>query len=214
MFVLRAALVLVLAVLASACSAGGELPTPPDTSRLPAAVGAHLRERYAAAEGAPRDAAAVGPLCLAYHADMFFDHADRCYAHVAALEPEAWRWMYYRALIRAERDGGPDLAPQLRQVVERAPEFGPAWLRLGDAEFKAGRYDAAADAWRRAGNLADPEPPPARPIHVVETPLRVYARLGLARIADTRQCRRGARDPRVAHRDRADVRGRLSPARR
>jgi tetratricopeptide (TPR) repeat protein len=149
-------------------------------------VGAHLRERYAAAQNAPESAAAVGPLCLAYHADMFFDHADRCYAHVAALEPEAWRWTYYRALIRAERGGGPDLIPQLQQVVARAPEFGPAWLRLGDAEFKAGRYDAAADAWRRASDFADPEPPSDRPLHVVETPLRVYARLGLARIALTR----------------------------
>ena len=117
---------------------------------------------------------------------MFFDHADRCYAYVAALEPQEWRWTYYRALIRAERGGGPDLVPQVRQVVERAPQFGPAWLRLGDAEFKAGRYDAAAEAWRQASELADPEPPLDRPLHVVETPLRVYARLGLARIALTR----------------------------
>ena len=183
----RPAFVLLIGLLAAACGGSSrDIPPLPDTSRLPAAVGAHLRERYSPAEEAPRSAAAVGPLCLAYHADMFFDHADRCYAYVATREPEAWRWTYRRALIRAERGGGPDLAPQLRDVVARAPEFGPAWLRLGDAEFKAGRYDAAADAWRRASDLADPEPPPDRPIHVIETPLRVFARLGLARIALTR----------------------------
>ena len=185
---MRGRLSFVLAVLLAACSGSpvADLPAPPDTSRLPAAIGAHLRERHAAAEDAPQSAAAVGPLCLAYHADMFFDHADRCYAQVAALEPQEWRWVYYRALIRADRGGGADLVPQLRQVVERAPDFGPAWLRLGDAEFKAGRYDAAADAWRRAAELADPEPSFDRPVHAVETPLRLYARLGLARIALTR----------------------------
>jgi hypothetical protein len=31
-------------------------------------------------------------------------------------------------------------------MVAQASDFGPAWQRLGDAVFKAGRYDEARDA--------------------------------------------------------------------
>ena len=116
-------------------------PSPPAVSAQQKAVEQHLRERYAAAMQGPSSIATVGPLCLAYHADMFFDAAERCYDVAATLAPGEWRWTYYRAVIQSERGGGDALVANLRQVVERAPQFGPAWLRLGEAEFKAGRYD-------------------------------------------------------------------------
>jgi tetratricopeptide (TPR) repeat protein len=73
----------------------------------------------------------------------------------------------------------------MRQVIARAPDFGPAWVRLGDAEFKEGRYDRAEEAWRRVISLAEPppsEPPPGTPAHVSSAPLSAYAGFGLARI--------------------------------
>jgi tetratricopeptide (TPR) repeat protein len=83
----------------------------------------------------------------------------------------------------------------MRRVVQAAPDFGPAWCRLGDAEFKAGRYDSAAEAWRRA--IALPEPQPASftgaPPHVAHAPLAVYATVGLARVALVRGDADGAR---------------------
>jgi tetratricopeptide (TPR) repeat protein len=161
------------------------LPVPPDATGQPAAVAEHLRSRYEAARRAPGSIGAVGPMCLAYHADMFFDAAERCYAVAAELDPGGWRWTYYRALIDAERGGSSTLAETLRQVVARAPDFGPAWLRLGDAELKAGRYDAAAEAWLQATRLPDPVPLelPGVPVHVIEVPTAAYAALGLARVA-------------------------------
>jgi len=160
-----------------------ELPAPPAAGLSPA-VAAHLRERYAAASRAPGDIAAVGPLCLAYHADMFFDLADRCYAIASDLDSANWRWPYFRTMILSERGGGDALAAMLRDIIKAAPQFGPAWLRLGDAEFKASNYDAAADAWRHAIDLPEPAPEAGdSPAHVVEFPMRVYATLGLARVA-------------------------------
>ena len=66
-----------------------------------------------------------------------------------------------------------------------APAFGPAWRRLGEAELKEGRYDAAAEAFRRAGSSAEPErtAPAGSPTHVADAPLSAYATLGLARVA-------------------------------
>ncbi|HEY6617317.1 MAG TPA: hypothetical protein VIZ32_22475, partial [Vicinamibacterales bacterium] len=55
------------------------LPSPPVVSARQKAVEQHLRERYDAAMRSPSSIVAVGPLCLAYHADMFFDAAERCY---------------------------------------------------------------------------------------------------------------------------------------
>jgi tetratricopeptide (TPR) repeat protein len=160
----------------------GELPAPP-TAGLNAAVAAHLRERYSAASQAPGDIAAVGPLCIAYHADMFFDLADRCYVIASDLDSANWRWPYFRTIILTERGGGDALVAMLHDIVKAAPQFGPAWLRLGDAEFKAANYDVAADAWRRAMDLPEPAPEPGDPMHVVEFPMRAYATLGLARVA-------------------------------
>jgi tetratricopeptide (TPR) repeat protein len=167
------------------------IPQPPAVTGQPA-VAQHLSDRYSAALNAPTSIAAVGPLCLAYHADMFFDHAQRCYAMAIELDPQNWRWAYYQALIQSERGGSNTLAGEFRGVVAQAPRFGPAWLRLGDAEFKTGNYDAAAAAWRRAAELPEPdagskEQGPAyatgSPAHVVEVPVAAHASLGLARIA-------------------------------
>jgi tetratricopeptide (TPR) repeat protein len=164
-------------------SARARLPAPPPAAQLTPAVAAHVETAYAAARENPSAIEAVGPLCLAYHADMLFPLADSCYEVASDLAPGDWRWSYYRALVDADRGGSPALVPRLRRVVEQEPGFASAWLRLGDAEFKAGRYDAAADAWRRARDLPEPPPGEEMPAHRVEVPLKAYASLGLARVA-------------------------------
>jgi tetratricopeptide (TPR) repeat protein len=186
-----------LAALASGCSGPGGAslaPLPELTGQTPA-VTAHLRAAYEATARQPRSAAAVGALCTAYHADLLFDAAARCYDALAPLD-DSWRWRYARALIDIELGGDPRLADRLRQIAAAAPGFAPVWLRLGDAEFKAGRYDAAAEAWRRAATLpssgiaAEDGGPP----HAIEVPLSAYASLGLARVALVSNDPSGARD--------------------
>ena len=159
------------------------IPPPPRLSTQQKVIEDHLRMRYEAARGAPSSIAALGPLCLAYHADMFFDLAERCYELAASRDPDNWRWTYFRAVIQSERGGGEALLGNLRHVVAQAPQFGPAWLRLGEAEFKAGRHDDAAKAWQKARDLPVVEEGPASPRHLPEIPLSAYASLGLARIA-------------------------------
>jgi tetratricopeptide (TPR) repeat protein len=159
------------------------LPSPPTLASQQKVIEDHLRVRYEAARAAPTSIVAVGPLCLAYHADMFFDQADRCYQLALTLAPDDWRWTYYRSVIQSERGGGQALVTNLHRVLERAPQFGPAWLRLGEAQFKAGRYDEAVMAWQQARDLPPPEESRTSPGHVIEIPLSAYATLGLARVA-------------------------------
>jgi tetratricopeptide (TPR) repeat protein len=164
-------------------AASDRLPPPPRLSAQQKVIEDHLQVRYEAAIDEPSSIAAVGPLCVAYHADMFFDEAEHCYQLATALAPDDWRWTYYRAVIQSERGGGQALVDNLRQVVERAPQHGPAWLRLGEAAFKAGRYDEAAAAWQKARDVPAASPDAASPRHVTEVPLSAYASLGLARVA-------------------------------
>ena len=166
-----------------AADAVARIPSPPATTSPSKAVAAHLAEKYEAARREPTSPAAIGALCVAYHADMFFDDADRCYARVIELDSSQWRWRYYRALIQAERGGGETLVENLRRVVNQAPDFGPAWQRLGDALFKAGKYDEAREAWERSSTAGASDTNQPTPRHVIEVPLSAYANAGLARIA-------------------------------
>jgi len=180
--------VVVAAVAVGACGrfggGGAALPALPNLEGRTAAVAAHVRAAYTEAARQPRSPAAVGALCSAYHADLFFADAARCYDALAALD-DGWRWRYARALIDIELGGDDRLADRLRAIAVAAPDFAPVWLRIGDAEFKAARYDAAADAWRRAATLPPPTAAASEdgPPHVPEVPLSAYASLGLARVA-------------------------------
>ncbi len=127
---------------------------------------------------------------------MFYEQADRSYAIAeelgggAGADPKGSayriagrtiaRWCTRRAVIPAA------VATALQRVVARAPAFSPAWWRLGEAEFKLGRRDAAVAAWERARTL--PEPAPAEPwagapARRAAAPISAYAALGLARAA-------------------------------
>ena len=171
------------------------LPALPDLAGQPPAIVEHVRNRDRAARADPTSADKVGALCLAYHADMFYDQAERCYARAEELNPREWRSTYYRALAEGERGSREQLATAMRRVVEEAPEFSPAWWRLGEAEFKQARYEAATEAWRRVAALPEPTRTAVSgsPEHLVGAPISAYAGLGLARLALVRGDNEGAR---------------------
>ena len=181
------------ATLARQTMHAARLPALPDLSGQPPALREHLEAADRAARDRPTSADAVGALGRAYHADLFLDEADRAYAAAEVLSGGAWQWTYYRALAAGTRGDTGALAAGLRRVVAAAPDFGPAWWRLGEAEFKAGRHDRAAEAWRRALPLAEPAPagegaraeggPAAAPERTRGPPVSAYAALGLARVA-------------------------------
>ena len=173
----------------------GRLPPLPDLSAATAAMREHLEAADATARDRPTSADAAGALGLAYHADMFYDRADRAYALAEELGGD-WRWIYYRALASGMRGDTAGLIGGLQQVADADPGFGPAWWRLGEAEFKARRYGRATEAWRRA--LPLPEPPNRTdavesPASVAGGPISAYAALGLARLAMVQGDADGAR---------------------
>lgn len=172
-----------------------QLPPLPELTGQHKAVIDHLGAKYRTAHDDPSSADAVGALCLAYHADMFYAQAERCYQRAEDLNPNDWRWTYYRALIHNERGNAKTVAEILRRAIKIAPDYGPAWWRLGEAEFKEARYERAAEAWMRAQAMPEPERASASSAaHLVEVPISVYSAFGLARIALVRGDPAGARE--------------------
>jgi len=172
------------------------LPMLPAFSHEPMALRDYLESVDRAARAAPTSADAVGALGLAYHANMFYEQADRSYAVAedlgggAGADPKRVGlpdpWSYYRALVHEARGDPAAAASALQRVVTRAPAFAPAWWRLGETEFKLGRHDAAVAAWEHARTL--PEPAPAEPwdgapARRAAAPISAYAALGIARAA-------------------------------
>src|SRR5688572_12056545 len=100
-----------------------------------------------------RAAETAGSRGMVHHANLRYDEALADYARAASLSDD-WRWIYYSALVHFERGQAAEAAHALRAVVAGRPDFGLAWWRLGEAEFKQAHYDEADRAYARA--QADP----------------------------------------------------------
>src|SRR3954463_14252587 len=97
-----------VALLAMRC--GSNVPPLPDLSSATTAVRAHLQEERAAG---------LDGYCVALHADMFLEQAQRCYRTLESRDRTNWQWTYYRALILDENGGGPAAIEALRDVTSR-----------------------------------------------------------------------------------------------
>ena len=155
--------------------AAARLPSMPEASDLPAAMVEQLVKADADARRSPTDAASVGALAMAYHADLVYDQAASAYTLAAELEPTNWHWTYYKALVHLERGDAVRAAEALQAVVTAQPHFALAWWRLGETAFKQARYEDADAAYARAEGSAS--------VNSDHAQVMPYARTGRARAA-------------------------------
>jgi tetratricopeptide (TPR) repeat protein len=97
-----------------------------------------------------RAANAAGGRGMAYHANLRYDEALTEYTRASQLDSANWRWPYYRALVHLERGEAAQAADALRTVTQLEPGHVLTWWRLGEAEFKQGRYEEADRAYLHA----------------------------------------------------------------
>lgn len=143
------------------------LPAAPDTTTAPAELKERLSAANERAHGRRSALDALKELSRLYHANGFLDQAAQCYATLEQLEPREPRWLHLHATILA---GYGEIDPALElwnRVVALAPDYIPARLRIGDAQFKSNRLDLAASAYQAV---------------LQREPKNPYAIFGLARL--------------------------------
>lgn len=166
-------LLLVLATLGCACGGGGggstvpsdPAPFDPDSLEIPrpdlasfepsiqARVEA-LQERVESARTADGAANALGELGIFYHAVLFLEAAERCYAQAAELAPDQPRWHYYLGVTQGHQGKDREAKGTFERALELAPEDLAIRIRLGDLHLKLGQAKEARRSFLRATEIA------------------------------------------------------------
>ncbi|MEM8995079.1 MAG: tetratricopeptide repeat protein [Acidobacteriota bacterium] len=145
-------LLLFASALAAAGGAAAEAPPEPpdpDLGGVEAPVRAVLEQRRAAVLEAPTSADAWGRLGMALDIHDFEADAERAYGRAAALAPDHFPWVYYRALTLADL-ADPRAPAAFEHALGQNPGFSPLHVRYADLLLDGGDVDAAEGHYRRA----------------------------------------------------------------
>lgn len=115
---------------------------------------AQLFERLLAdVNASPASGPARGRLGMAYEINDYKEAAIESYRQAAALDPGAFNWTYFRALLVAEL-GDPQAALEvLDAAIAVDGDYAPAWLWRGSWLRDLGSFDDAIAAFERASEL-------------------------------------------------------------
>ncbi len=144
------------------------VPPRPDVSLQPAAFAGALGRAQDKALSFSHAREGVEELGRLYHATGYLPEAETCWRALQSVEPREARWYYYLADARRQAGDEAGMKPFLETTVRLAPDYAPAWLRLGALAFVAGQSDEAEADYQRRLSLIPADP---------------YAALGLARVA-------------------------------
>ena len=153
-------------------------PAPPELTALgsqPEVMRALLTQYHARARSSPRSAEAHGQYGQALHANQFYRHARVAFGIAARLDPDDYRWPYYRALIAEERARHDELLPLFEAALNLNPRYTPAVFKLAELHLRRGDLSRAGEYFQRALELAESD-----------TVARLHAAFGLARTARAR----------------------------
>lgn len=120
---------------------------------------------------APSSAALRGRLGMAYEINDYKEAAIEVYAQAAALDPKAFNWPYFRALLIAEL-GDPGSALEVLDAATAIDgDYAPAWLWRGSWLRDLGRFAEAVAAFERAAELGADT---TAQVGIAQTALRQY----------------------------------------
>ncbi|MFC2139647.1 tetratricopeptide repeat protein [Bacteroidota bacterium] len=162
------------------------IPELPDLEGEKQFVVSFLNETYKVTLENPASDEAVGNLAIVFHANFFYDEAEKCYDLAYQLNDDAWRWLYNHALIREELGDTEGTIELLKTVLDINDQVIPAWFRLGSSYLKQSEFEQAENAFNK---IFDLEEFPYKEVLGFELPnkspfpFEAYARLNLGRIA-------------------------------
>ena len=111
-----------------------------------------------AAKSSPRSGATRGQLAMTYDVNGFPDAALTTYAQAEALEPDAFAWPYFQAMLFAKRNEPENAIIAMERALKLDPAYVPAWLLKGAWFVDLERLDDAKNAYAEAGRLGAGSP--------------------------------------------------------
>ena len=129
------------------------IPDLPNFSGQPTVFVEYMKRMHNSALDNPSSDQFVGHLGMAFHANFYYEEAERCYNQAIKLNSSQWRWPYYLALIREELGDAHFTIRNLQHVLEINPNISQAWFRIGNAYLKLNNYDKAVTAFKKVVKL-------------------------------------------------------------
>ena len=143
--------------LATGCDTGvGSPPTVPLETASPELVEL-FDDLLGSVNELPHSAAMRGRLGMAYEVNDFYTEAAATYAQAAQLDPEDFRWRYFRAVLVAESGDFESALPLIEEALALDSGYVPAWLYRGVWLNALGRYVEAREAFAEAHALGATE---------------------------------------------------------
>jgi tetratricopeptide (TPR) repeat protein len=91
---------------------------------------------------------------MVYHANQFYEQAERAYRIAARLSSDDYRWTYCQVLLEEERGREDAVLEFLQQTARTRPDYAPALQKLADSLFKRGKLDEAAQYYEQCVRAA------------------------------------------------------------
>jgi tetratricopeptide (TPR) repeat protein len=123
------------------------LPRLPDLATAPEMMRDQIQNADAAARSRSTALDGLRELGQLYHANGFLEEAARCYQGLERLEPAEPKWPHLHATILAGYGEAEPALALWQTVLELAPNYIPARLRMADCLLKANRSEEAAAAY-------------------------------------------------------------------
>lgn len=127
------------------------IPPTPEISMYPQAFERALEQAHAQAKSTNPHTAAQGleQLGRLFHANAFLSQARSCWMGLLAVQPDDARWPYFIADLSRLEGNESEMVPWVEHSLQLDPEYGPAWLKLGNLYFAAGDLDRARESYER-----------------------------------------------------------------
>lgn len=140
---------------ARATLARAALPPTPNLIRWPAEMVADVQETTAAVRAARDPVKPLSRLAMLYAANGFKGEAEPLLNALRRLQPHEGRWPYLLAELHLRADDKDRAEQALETTVALAPEYAPAWLRLGELMLEQKLLGRAERCFQQA-SLAAP----------------------------------------------------------
>ncbi len=167
---------LVFALTLSGCERGSGSPAI-DTSVFGPEVRRQLDAGLEASRRAPDDAAEQGRLGMLLHAYQLLEPAAEAYGRAAVLEPENFRWRYYRGRALSSAGRNAEALALLTEALPMREDYAPGWVAIADLLLESGDAEAAERHYRKAVEV---DPLSARALYGLAKSLRARGDLEAA----------------------------------